>query len=217
MHSLLHDLEVQLGKYYEKHGKHYADIKKRSKLLTHHTHANKERDRNHIDYIVPLFDEQRQKEYSNFIAWECLFQRIWIDSSNNYDDWRTALRMSIVMEKPLHYLENLCEWSESRRDKVALVEILELLIPCILHLENRAGEKIITTIIRKGLDLYALGPKEEYLLSLERTFQTKVFGSEVSPSQWKLRYSKETNGSSNFVIESLQVQNNAARACIKYQ
>ncbi len=54
---------------------------------------------------------------------------------------------------------------------------MELLIPCILHLENRIGEKIITIIIRKGLDAYH-GRKEEYIKSIESVFQTKVLGTE---------------------------------------
>lgn len=61
--------------------------------------------------------------------------------SNYYNDWHNALRMSVAMEKPVKYLDNLCKWNETGCDKVALVEILELLIPCILHLENRAGKK----------------------------------------------------------------------------
>jgi len=55
-------LEVQLGSYYERHGKRYHDIQQRSKLLTDHMQANKDTDRNHIDYVIPV-DSERQKEY----------------------------------------------------------------------------------------------------------------------------------------------------------
>jgi hypothetical protein len=34
------------------------------------------------------------------------------------------------------------------------MEIIELLIPCILHLENRVGEKIITMILLKGMEQF---------------------------------------------------------------
>jgi hypothetical protein len=36
---------------------------------------------------------------------------------------------------------------ESGRLNVPLVKVLEILIPCILHLENWANEKIITSIL----------------------------------------------------------------------
>jgi len=63
-------------------------ILKRSKLLTDHTHANKENDHHHIDYDVPPFNDERQKEYAGFIAWECILHGIKVDASNNYYHWR---------------------------------------------------------------------------------------------------------------------------------
>ncbi len=72
-----------------------------------------------------------------------------------------------------------------------LVEVMELLIPCILHLENRVGEKILSTIIKKGIDLHDTSPKEDFITQLSRTFQTVVFGTQESPLQWQLRYKKE--------------------------
>jgi hypothetical protein len=80
------------------------------------------------------------------------------------------------MEKYIKYLENVRKWHEDGRDKVPLlIEVLELLIPCILHLENRVSEKIITSIIRKGLDMYDIGPKEYFIQQLQCTFQIKIF------------------------------------------
>jgi hypothetical protein len=38
---------------------------------------------------------------------------------------------------------------------VPLVEFMELLIPCISHLENRVGEKILAMILRKGMELWS--------------------------------------------------------------
>jgi hypothetical protein len=71
--------------------------------------ADKENDRNHKDYVVPPLDDKRQIEYANFIARKCLIHEMWIDSSDNYNDWRSALRMSVAMEKYIKYLENVCK------------------------------------------------------------------------------------------------------------
>jgi hypothetical protein len=60
--------------------------------------------------------------------------------------------ISVSME--IFFLQKVRSWNEEGRETVPLVEVVELLAPCILHLENRTGEKIITIIIRKGLDLY---------------------------------------------------------------
>ncbi len=69
----------------------------------------------------------------------------------------------------------------------------------------------MSCIVTKGLDLYALGPKEQFLGILSRVFQTKVFGTESSPSQWKLMYSSEGGLLS---LEPNQLQNNYMCACL---
>jgi len=48
-----------------------------------------------------------------------------------------------------------------------------LLIPGILHLENRVGEKIVTTIVRKGFELYG-GSVTNFVKILQEVLQTQV-------------------------------------------
>jgi hypothetical protein len=92
--------------------------------------ANKDTYRNHIDYVIPA-DSERQKEYANFIARECILRGIRIDVSNNVEDMRSALRLAVAMEKYIKFLENVRQWSDSGREFVPLVELVELLIPFI--------------------------------------------------------------------------------------
>ncbi len=51
------------------------------------------------------------------------------------------------MERCIGMLERVQIWKDEGRETVPLVEVIELLIPCILHLENRVGEKMITIIL----------------------------------------------------------------------
>ena len=136
---------------------------------------------------------------------------IQIDVSNNVENMQSALRLAVAMEKYIKFLENVRQWSDSGREFVPLVELVELLIPCILHLENRVGEKIISIIIKKGTDLYDLGRKEDFIEQLSKTFQTQVFGTVESPSQWKLRYSKDGG---HLTLYAIQLRNNATRCCL---
>ncbi len=55
------------------------------------------------------------------------------------------LRSCIEMESRIKFLRSVQKWHEDGKTTVPLVEFIELLIPCILHLENRVGEKILTT------------------------------------------------------------------------
>lgn len=69
------------------------------------------------------------------------------------------------------------KWKDEGILKVPLVHYVEFLIPCILHLENRVGEKIVTMILRKGLELWQ-GPKLTYIKRMEVVFQRQVLRSE---------------------------------------
>jgi hypothetical protein len=92
-----------------------------------------------------------------------------------------------------------------------LVEVVELLIPCILHLENWIGEKIITMILRKGLDPYS-NRKEDYISQMQQILWTQVLGTEESPSQWRLYTEKDRDGI--ITIEPISVRNNLSRCII---
>jgi hypothetical protein len=148
--------------------------------------GNKETDELHIDVVVPPMNDEKQKQYANFIARECIIWRLGIDSSDNFEVWCLMLRESAAIEKYICFLEHVWKWNEDGRDKIPLIEVLELLIPCILHLENRVGEKLIMTILCKALDLQDVASKEEFIHECQRTLPTKIFETENSPSQWKL-------------------------------
>jgi hypothetical protein len=137
---MLEDLEKQLGLYYEKYGKSYHDILKQTKLQTHHMQVNKDTDQSHIVYIIPVQDHEKQRQYSQFIARECILCGIRLHGTQ-VEEWRAMLRISTAMEKCIYFLEKVRMWNDQGRETVPLVEVVELPIPCILHLENRIGEK----------------------------------------------------------------------------
>ncbi len=92
------------------------------------------------------------------------------------------------------------------------MEIIELLIPCILHLENRVGGKIITMILRKGMEQFK-GQSIHYIKEMQGIIQCKVLGSELSPSHWKLNYSKSVDGA--LQIEPIKEHNSTVRHMMK--
>jgi hypothetical protein len=100
------------------------------------------------------------------MARECIIWGLRIDSHDNFEVWCSMLWESVALEKYICFLEHVWKSNEDGHDKVPLIEVLELLIPCILHLENRVGEKLITAILHKALDLQDLASKEEFIHEL---------------------------------------------------
>jgi len=115
------------------------------------------------------------------------------------------------MEKYIAVLQKVKEWDAQGRETVPLVEVVELIIPCILHLENRVGEKIITIILRRALDDFH-GRKDDFIERMNAVFKRKLLGSDLSPSQWKLPVTKEAE---QIKIDHIQVRNNIARCIVK--
>lgn len=206
--ALLSDLEKELGNYYEKYGWQYDDVKKKTRIATDHMVANKESDITHIDYVIPPDDNEKQKQYAQFVSWECYIQGIPLLGSN-LEDSHAALHCCITMENYIKFLLQVKEWNSNGRTTVPLVEVIEILIPCILHLENRADEKIITSILCYAFNEFMATCSTEagartFLNMIQDVFQKHILGTVESPSQWKLRWSKGQDG---IVIDSVQVRN----------
>jgi hypothetical protein len=204
------DLTVHLGDYYEKYGKRYHDTLVASKLRVDHAQVDKDNDINHIDYVIPVNDFQKQRLYTQFIARECNLRGLLLHGTH-VEEWRNLLRSAVETEKCIAVLEKVKEWDSQGRETVPLVEVVELIVPCILHLENRVGEKIITIILRRALDDFR-GRKDAFIEKMNEVFKTKLLGSDASPSQWKLPITKEAE---QIKIDHIQVRNNIARCIVK--
>jgi hypothetical protein len=187
---LLDNLNNELGDYYKKYGSHYEAVKRKTKIVTDHMVANKESDINHIDFVISSDDNEKQKQYAQFVSWECYIRGIPLLGSN-VEDWRAALRCCITLENQIKFLVQVKEWHNNGRASVPLVEVVEILIPCILHLENRVDEKIITTILRYAFNEFIRKSSTEAsakasLNMIQDVFQKNILGTVDSPLQWKL-------------------------------
>jgi hypothetical protein len=127
------------------------------------------------------------------------------------EEWRTALRLSVSMEQYISCMEKVQAWSNDGHETVPLVEVVELLIPCILHLENCIAENIVTIILQKGLDNYP-GQKEAYIGIIQDVFWKQILGTEECPSQWRFYHDKDSNG--NITIDPVSFRNNVGRSIL---
>jgi len=209
--AILQSLEASLSDYLRQNGAEYSYILANTKLNYDPTMAGKHDCKTHIDYNVPTNDVQAANEYAAFIMRECRLRSIRVNIHGDIDDWRDAIRRSLALESRIALLEKVKKWKEQGRRRVPLVEFVELLIPCILHLENRVGEKIITMILRKGLDLWS-GPKRSYVAKMEEIFRKRVLGTEGSPAHWSLPF--EGRNDSEFKISPISGRNETIRTMI---
>ncbi len=91
------------------------------------------------------------------------------------------LQESVVFESKIALLNKIQKWKNEGILKVPLVHYVELLIPCILHLENKVGEKLLTMILRIGMDHWPSTHKN-YIEVIELFFRTQILGRAASPA-----------------------------------
>jgi hypothetical protein len=70
-------------------------------------------------------------------------------------------------------------------------EVIELLIPCVLHLENWANEKNLTSIERIFSRVLRISRTDvnakNFIHALQGVIQKHVLGTVEAPSQWTLK------------------------------
>jgi len=108
--------------------------------------------------------------------------------TGSLEEHREALRNQLVFEEKLHLLKLAVERSE--HGKAAALMLIEQAIPCIMHLESRVGEKILTMLLSIGAKLYqerrSAGNIAEYIAQVERIVSTRILGTQWRPKQWRV-------------------------------
>jgi len=68
--------------------------------------------------------------------------------------------------------------------------LIKQAIPCIMHLENRVGEKILTMLLFIAEELYQrrriASSIEDYIKEVERIASRVILGTEWRPKQWRM-------------------------------
>ena len=67
--------------------------------------------------------------------------------------------------------------------------LIKQAIPCIMHMENRIGEKIITMLLAIGAKRFQRGSRsmslKNYIEHMERIVRNQILGTRLRPKQWK--------------------------------
>jgi hypothetical protein len=116
---------------------------------------------------------------------------------------RAFLRVKIQIERICQAVARGQEGKES-----ALILIMQAL-PCIINLENRVGEKLITVLLALGAELFQRrrGVKSltQYAQSIQHVVNTRILGTAQRPKQWRLYLKKKDS------ILKVSLSNNKTR------
>jgi hypothetical protein len=79
--------------------------------------------------------------------------------------------------------------SRTKEGKEAALILIKQAIPCIMHKENRAGEKVITVVVHHGATKFqkerSIASLDDYVAGITRIVERKILGSFIRPKHWR--------------------------------
>ena len=95
--------------------------------------------------------------------------------------------------------------------KDAALMLISQAIPCIMHLENRVGEKLITVLLAMAADRFQKRVKSRNLSTrfannIQHIVNTRILGTVTRPKQWKLPLSLTNDGAGKVSLSNAKTR-----------
>ena len=116
------------------------------------------------------------------------------------------------------YHELLIDVISGKNDNSSAMNLLILVkqaILCVLHMENRCGEKILKMLLINAMESLKTQPKQvitKFIEDIENKINTDILGSPYKPSQWMIPTDKSKHG----IVGSIAKDNRSTRRIINH-
>jgi hypothetical protein len=147
-------------------------------------------------YNIDFYCSCEENEELNIIFFNMLVNKeLWLrpPHSGNLEEQRTRLKQHLLIEQKLAIIKEAISRTDEGKD--AALILIKQAIPCIMHLENRGWEKIITIRLSIGANKYQRENRTErldgFVEQIESLVQTRILGTRVHPKQWRLPLNDE--------------------------
>jgi hypothetical protein len=157
--------------------------------------------------------ESNRQAYSTLINQELRLRSL--PTSGNLSSRRALLKGRLTKEWRLVEIQK--EVKACKRSETACFLLMQT-IPCILHMENRVGLKLLTMVVLEGLSeakagtsMYAQERSEKkrlqmYIAEVERIINRTILGNEDCPGPFRLPYDEQEQKLSPISMENTKVR-----------
>jgi hypothetical protein len=94
------------------------------------------------------------------------------------DEWRARLRNLLVVEQKIDMISQATSRGEEGKETAMI--LISQAIPCIMHFENRVGEKIVTVLLAMAANKYQersnIRSLTQFATIAQNIFNTKILG-----------------------------------------
>jgi hypothetical protein len=190
MELFLEELEQQLNVYLDNCGASFKEIRSKTKIIYNPCDLTRESNMYNVDYIPSgATDEEKLNSlsfFSNLLSTELQLRKL--SRQGSLEERRRRLRNFLQVEEKLFLIAQALR--RGAEGKEAALMLIMQAIPCIMHLENRVGEKLITVLLAMGSEIFrrerGLKSLKRYCTAVEHIVNTKILGTLARPKQWKV-------------------------------
>lgn len=181
------ELRGRMQQYVEDCGRSFEEVRMSSKIVYNPTEVNRFGNKYNIDFSTT--DENNDDLdiifFNSLVTEELSLRRLSI--LGNLTERRNRLLPYLMMEQKLAGIQEAI--SRTNEGKEAALILIKQAIPCIMHKENRGGEKIITVVIHLGAAKFlkerSITSLSEYADGITRIVQRQILGTFIRPKHWR--------------------------------
>jgi hypothetical protein len=170
-----------------------------AKLLLHarESQADKTVDASHIDFDA--ITKEEKKQFSSDLNRDLATLKL--SRIGNFDVRRQRLRQALEL---LGNLQEIQLQIDAGQYAGAWILIRQA-IPCVLHCENRCGEKILKMILLEGWDERDQdnSAREKMLVEVVRVVNTQILGKPKRPANWRIITTKDSDNRTTLGDQSM--------------
>jgi hypothetical protein len=176
-----------MEEYRSNGGANFEEVRKATRIIYNPAEINRHGNKYNIDFD-PGCEENDDCDiffFNSLINDELVLRKLPIFGT--LVERRSRLLPYLMMEQRLALIEAAV--SRTHEGKEAALMLIKQAIPCIMHLENRGGEKVITYVICLGAERYQkernIVTLDGYVEQIKLVVQRQILGSDRRPKQWK--------------------------------
>ncbi len=180
-------LDGKMEQYMQDCGRTFEEVKASSKIIYNPLEVKRFGNKYNIDFCTTdeNVDDQDLIFFNSLVTEELNLRRLPING--NLMTRRNRLMPYLMLEQKLALLkEGISRTSEGKESALILIKQA---IPCIMHLENRVGEKLITILLHLGATKFQnerhVVSLNDYMQRIQNIVQRQILGSFLRPKQWR--------------------------------
>jgi len=187
------ELRGKLEEYLSSSGMHFDHVVSHTKIIYNPSAVNRAGDKSNID-----FDPSNQDNsdldcifFHSLVNSELMLRRL--PNYGTLEDKRRRLKPYLMMEQQIRRIQDAI-WRTDEGREAALILISQA-DPCIMHLENRVGEKLIALLLYLGALRYQQARRSSnlkgYAERIESIVQKQILGTPIRPNTWRFPLSDD--------------------------